>query len=125
MSVFDAYVAAAESVISDAGEPVTVYRESSSSQNRYGNPVETEAQVGTETVVLYYGTRSNRAELMADPQGSFVERRPRLMFSLSANIEQDDVLVFSENAARLRVDAITRLPTHVEATAQVETDLMD
>jgi hypothetical protein len=122
MSVFDTYRAAAETVISQAGETATVYRRGSSGTNRYGNPVDTETEIGAETVVLYYGTRSNRAELRADPQGSFIERRPRLMFSLSAAIQQDDVLEFGENGPRVRVEATTALPTHIEAEAQVETD---
>lgn len=124
MSIFEQYRSFAESVIQDAGETVTVYRESSSTTNRYGTPETTLSEVGTATVVLYWGTRSNRAERIDTSAGHFVERRPRVAFALGAGIEQDDLLAFPGNALRVRVDATTTMPTHIEAECHIETDVV-
>lgn len=121
MSVFNLYRAQAESVITQAGESVSIARDMGTTTNRFGTHVPGFESVGSEKAVFFYQrTRGREADTVSG--GWTREERARLMFRRSVNIEEDDRVTVPSTGTTYRVMAIVSYPTHKEASLRALTD---
>ena len=114
MSFFARFSNQVDQLISRAGVSCEVRREIESGTDRYGKPVTSWSPVGSVTIADL-GDGSDTA-LSSSEMGRYREDEFLVAFSLSADIQSDDRVVFYGDT--YRVATRKPFPTHYEALIQ-------
>ncbi|WP_136361858.1 hypothetical protein [Halobellus limi] len=100
-----------DQLISRAGVSCEIHREVSSGTDRYGKPVTSWQPVGSVTIADLGDGRDS--SLSSTEMGRYRDDEFLVAFSLSADIQSDDRVIFYGDT--YRVDTRKRFPTHYES----------
>lgn len=110
MSLFDKYSATVARTLARAGDPVTILRDTGSTTNLYGSPVESWSEVGEAVGVLFWGSRSGLPDLQETTGGRYSTDSPMVMVPTTDEITEGDRVVVRGDT--FRVDTVTSYPTY-------------